>query len=323
MKKFFTKVLLTATIFLSASNFAHAETLQELQTKLNADAEKYFAREQVEEENVMSATWMQNSAEYRALCYQAYNAAKKSVDAALTTTYNKPLAIVLDIDETILDNSPSKIAHIGDGKKFVRQEWVDWCKAARATAMPGAVDCLKYIASKNVSIFYVTNRHLDTEFDGTVKNLQNLGFPSADREHLLCKTNTSDKQARFNEVLQKYEVILFMGDNAGDFPLGVYGKLTQERNSIIDQNKNNFGTKFIAFPNPIYGGWETALSQNYSNLSAESKMTVRKNALKVWRNEDDKIANVLKKTKTAKNTNQIILVADHNLSLWNKNSSGD
>jgi len=323
LKKFFGKVAVTAAILFSANSFCYAESLQELQTKLNADAEKYFERQQVAEENVMSAVWMQNSAEYRALCYQAYNAVKKSVDEALLTIHEKPLAIVLDIDETILDNSPSKVAHIGDGKKFVRQEWVDWCKAVKAEAMPGAVDCLKYVASKNVEIFYISNRHMDTEFDSSVKNLKNLDFPYVDRNHMLFKTNTSDKQARFDEVLQKYEVILFMGDSAGDFPLNAYNKLTAERNSIIDQNKNDFGKKFIALPNTVYGGWEEGLAKDYNHFSAGEKISARKNSIKKWNVDDNKIASLLKNSKTAKSTSQIILVADHYLSFWNKNSAGN
>ena len=179
---------------------------------------------------------------------------------------------------------------------------------------------MKYVASKNVEIFYVTNIKF---LDETVKHIGRLGFPFADGKHIFCKTTTGDKQPRFDEVTKNFDVAFYMGDNVGDFPLGVYGKLKQERNSIVDQNKNNFGTKFIAIPNPVYGGWESSLSQNYKKLSAESKISVRKNSLKGWGFTENKIAGLLKKSKTAKNTQQIILVEDHNLSLWDKNKSGD
>ena len=320
MKKFFGKVLLTAAIFLYANNFCHAETLQELQTKLNADAEKYFARQQLNDENVTAVAWMQNSAEYRALCYQAYNAGKKAVDDAIKVEHTKPLAIVLDLDETVLNTTAYNVMLTGSGKNYSEAEWDNWVKSGKSEPMPGALDFVKYVASKNVEIFYVTNIKF---LDETVKHINRLGFPFADSKHIFCKTTTGDKQPRFDEVTKNFDVAFYMGDNVGDFPLGVYGKLKQERNSIVDQNKNNFGTKFIAVPNPVYGGWESSLSQNYKKLSAESKGSVRKNSLKGWGFTENKIAGLLKKSKTAKNTQQIILVEDHNLSLWDKNKSGD
>ena len=109
-----------------------------------------------------------------------------------------------------------------------------------------------------------------------------------------------------------------MGDNVGDFPLETYGKLTAERNSIIDQNQNNFGTKFIAFPNPIYGAWEEGLAENYKKLSPQQKENVRLNSLSAWSSEQMKIENLLANSATAQKTDQIILVVDHTLSLWNK-----
>ena len=109
--------------------------------------------------------------------------------------------------------------------------------------MLGAVDFLQYVNSKGVEIFYFTNRDSDTAFEGTLRNLQKLGLPQADKNHLLCKTYTSYKQPRFNEVAKNYDVILYMGDNVGDFPLETYGKNISKRNAIIDSNQNNFGVK--------------------------------------------------------------------------------
>ncbi len=317
--KSFAKIFFAATIFFGANNFCHAETLQELQQKLNSEAEEYFARKQGAEENLMSIAWMQNSAEYRALCYQAYNAGKKSVDSALQEEHAKPLAIIVDLDETLLCTMPFDAMLVGSGKTLTSDEWNGWLKSGKSEAMPGAVDFTKYVASKNVEIFYVTNIKF---LDSTIKNLYHAGFPFAERGHILCKTDTGNKQPRFDEVAKNFDVILYMGDNAGDFPLETYEKNSAERNSIIDSNKNNFGAKFIALPNPVYGAWENALDENYKKLSVEEKISARQKSLRGWGITQNKISALLKNSKTAQNTNQIILVADHNLSLWNKNSEG-
>ena len=53
-----------------------------------------------------SMYWQKNAAEYHALCIQAYNLAKMKVDQAIATKSEKPLAIIADIDETVLNNLP-------------------------------------------------------------------------------------------------------------------------------------------------------------------------------------------------------------------------
>ncbi len=316
MKKKFLKTFALGLSFVFANNFCAAKTVQEL----NAESENYYAQEKIYNENIMSLAWMNTSAEYRALCYQAYNAVKTQVDTAVKnhTRKDKPLAIILDVDETILLNLPHHSAFVGTGKAYQRQNWVDWCNAAVASAMPGAVDCMQYVDSKGVEIFYVSNRHADTELEGTIKNFEKLGFPQADKNHFLFKTNTSNKQARFAAIAKKYDVILYMGDSIGDFPLETYDKLTAERNSVVDKNRNNFGTKFIAFPNPVYGAWEESLAANYKKLSANEKESARLNALTNWSSDKMKIENLLANSATAQKTDQIILVVDHTLSLWNK-----
>lgn len=314
-KKFF-KTLAFGLTFMFTNNFCAAENISESK----AASENYQAQKKLYDEMIMSLAWVNTAAEYRALCYQSYNAVKNQVDNAVKNRKRnaKPLAIVLDVDETILLNTPYLASYVGTGKSFDRKTFADWCNTAIAEAMPGAVDCLQYVNSKGVEIFYVTNRRLDTEFEGTLKTLENLDLPQVDRNHLLLKTDTSSKQARFDAVRKKYDVILYMGDNAGDFPLDTYGKLVAERNSIIDKNQNNFGTKFIVFPNPIYGAWENALAADYEKFTPQQKESARNNALASWNSESNEIKNLLANSATAQKTDQIILVVDHSLSLWNK-----
>ena len=320
MRKKFLKAVAFGISFIFANNFCAAETLAEQNARLDAESEKYYAQQKLNDEKILSLSWIQNSAEYRALCYQAYNAVKNQIDIAVKNRKkkDKPLAIVLDVDETILLNTPHRAYDVGKGAPYQRQEWIDWCNAGIASPMPGAIDCLQYVDSKGVEIFYVSNRHEDTEMEGTILNFQRLNLPYADREHLIFKTSTSDKQARFDSITKNFNVILYMGDNVGDFPLETFGKLTFDRNAIVDENQNNFGTKFIAFPNPVYGGWEDSLEENYKNLTPQEKESARLNSLAAWSSERMKITDLLANSATAQKTDQIILVVDHTLSLWNK-----
>ena len=320
MRKKFLKTLAFGLSFIFANNICTAETLEEQNRRLDADAENYYATQRIYNDNIKTLAWINNSAEYHALCYQAYNAVKAQVDNAVKNRKkkDKPLAIVLDVDDTVLSNLPHNTSFVGTGKPYSHQERAEWCNAAVAQAMPGAVDCMQYVDSKGVEIFYVSNRLSNKELESTIKNFEALGFPQADRKHMLFRTVTNDKQPRFDEIAKNYNVILYMGDNVGDFPLETYGKLMNERNSIIDENQNNFGTKFIAFPNPNYGDWEEALAENYFKLSPQQRDNVRLKSLVKWSSDKMKTEQLLANSATAQKTDQIILVVDHTLSLWNK-----
>jgi len=78
-------------------------------------------------------------------------------------------------------------------------------------------------------------------------------------------------------------VVLYLGDNANDLPLGTYGKAMKERNALIDANKDKFGTEFIALPNPYYGDWEPAVvPSGYWGLPPAGKSAARKSVFYTW-----------------------------------------
>jgi 5'-nucleotidase (lipoprotein e(P4) family) len=112
------------------------------------------------EQTVMALTWMEASAEYRELCYQAYNLADMIVDKAIAAEQpsDKPLAIICDLDETLIDNSAYDAGLIGTNNSYNPKTWVQWENAAQARAMPGAADFLNDMQAKHVEVFYVTNR---------------------------------------------------------------------------------------------------------------------------------------------------------------------
>ncbi len=239
-----------------------------------APAHYTSSAEQTAEAQTMALLWMRTAAEYRALCYQGYNAAMAEIDRALAdpTRSGKPLAIVLDCDETVVDNTPGLAATQLAGSGIYNTDWWnDWSARGEAFAMPGAVEFLQAVDAKGVAIFYVTNRTDSLTYEGTERNLTELGFPQATREHLLLATTTGNKQPRFDQVAADYDVILYMGDNAGDLPLGTYGKDRAERAAIIDEHSASFGTKYIVFPNPVYGAWVYAIAGNYFSLTPEER----------------------------------------------------
>ena len=214
------------------------------------------------ETETMGLLWMRTSAEYRALAYQGYNVAMNAVKMAVTdpSHQRKPLAIVLDADETVVDNTKLM------GESIVHQ--------GKSQAMPGAVEFLNEVHKQGVEIFYVSNRYAPVNLDVTIQNFKELGFPSVDKDHVLLFEKDSDKQPRFDMIAKKYYVIVYMGDNAGDFPIGTKGKTLAERNAIIDNHKEDFGTTFVVFPNPAYGSWVSALAKGYQNLSPEEQKQV-------------------------------------------------
>ena len=229
------------------------------------------------ETETMGLLWMRTSAEYRALAYQGYNVAMNLVKMAVTdpSHQRKPLAIVLDADETVVDNTKLMGESVASGNgRFDAPWWRQAVHQGKSQAMPGAVEFLNEVHKQGVEIFYVSNRYAPVNYDATVQNFKELGFPSVDKDHVLLFEKDSDKQPRFDAIAKKYYVVLYMGDNAGDFPIGTKGKTLAERNGIIDAHKEDFGTTFVVFPNPAYGSWVSALAKGYQNLSPEEQKQV-------------------------------------------------
>ncbi len=199
--------------------------------------------------------WQQRSGEYRALSFQAYNYARLSLDQRLKDEKGGKLnCVVVDIDETVLDNSRFQASEVKKGISFDPLDWAKWTTLGIADTVPGALSFLKYAAGKNVETFYISNRML-AEQDGTLKNLKSMGFPFADVAHLILKSTTSDKEPRRQQLSEKYNILLLCGDNLGDFSNVFYreGKNTKEQ---VDQAQALFGARFIVLPNPMYGDWE-------------------------------------------------------------------
>lgn len=225
-----------------------------------------------------STLWVQNAAEFRALSYQAFNSARLYLDRALLTKRNrKRPAIVLDIDETVLDNSPYQAMNILKNRTFDRKYWDEWIKLAQAKAIPGAIDFLNYSHKKGVEVIYVSNRKIKG-LDATYKNLLNLGFP-VKRQNIFLRTTTSNKEERRQNILKNYDILILAGDSLADFSEVFHSKGTNDRNILVDKMRDDFGKKFIVLPNPMYGDWEGAMYNYEFSLDEDKKAKLRKGHL--------------------------------------------
>lgn len=225
--------------------------------------------------------WQQTSGEFRALSYQAYALARMMLDRDLRTRTRRPRAVVVDVDETVLDNSPHQAALIRDGESFSPARWTEWCNRAEAEAVPGAVEFLRYAASRRVRVFYITNRR-EAERDCTIRNLVRRGFPDASNETVLIRTEATggSKESRRQQIAARYHIALLVGDNLNDFTNVFERKSVEDRRMEVDRLHAEFGTRFIVIPNTMYGDWESAIYGYDSRLTEAERAARRRNSLR-------------------------------------------
>ena len=218
--------------------------------------------------------WVQTSEEWRAVCVQSFRLATHLLDQALRDKKwtaaveqqdkyrNLPPAVVLDIDETVLDNSPSQAREVRRGGAFEATPWAQWVSESAANAIPGAVEFCRYAASRKVAIFMVSNRDAPME-TATRLNLTKLGFPNNDfPDSVLLRGEkpewTSDKGTRRAWIASTHRILLLIGDDLGDFLSGVRTTV-ENRRALTDAHADKWGRRWIMIPNPSYGSWEDAV----------------------------------------------------------------
>ncbi len=244
-----------------------------------------------------SVLWTQTAAERRALSTQIYRQAKPMLDAALedpdwTASLEQgegaselPPAIVLDVDETVLDNSDFQAQLIIDNIKFRRPHWQEWCRKEKAPPIPGALEFTKYAAQRGVTVMYLTNRRHEVE-EATRNNLEKFGFPlKVDEDTLYTRGekeewDISDKSSRRTDIATRYRVLLLFGDDLNDFVSGTRRSLA-ERDAVVAEYDEYWGSKWFVLPNPEYGGWQGALSGFNYDLSPAEHLQVKLDALRL------------------------------------------
>ncbi|MEO7674483.1 MAG: 5'-nucleotidase, lipoprotein e(P4) family [Pyrinomonadaceae bacterium] len=237
---------------------------------------------------VAAVLYQQKAAEYRALAYQAFNLARLRLDADFERKNLRKLpkaerkmtrAIVVDIDETVLDNSPAQAYGVKNGVAFNVKDWYAWGEMRKARAVPGSVEFLNYAVSKGVKIFYISNRD-EVQKEVTIENLKKVGFNDISGENVLLRAKESGKDARRATVAAKYRVVLLAGDNLDDFTSSFERKSVADRFTETDKAKDQWGKKFIVLPNAMYGTWENAIYE-YGRLTEVQKAEKRAAALEM------------------------------------------
>ncbi len=244
------------------------------------------------EYQVAAVLYMQKAGEYRALAYQAFNLAQMQLDADFDKKNLKKLAkaerrraraVVVDIDETVLDNSPQQAYSIKNRLPFDLKTWYAWGEKREAKAIPGAVDFLNYANKKGVKVFYVSNRD-EVQKQATIDNLKAVGFPDATAETVMLRQKDSSKEARRQAVSANYRIVILMGDNLDDLSNVFEKKSVADRFGEVDKAREMFGEKFIVLPNAMYGTWENAI-YDYGRLNEAQKAEKRNSSLEAfWTN---------------------------------------
>src|SRR6266849_5238634 len=228
--------------------------------------------------------WQQSSGERRALSYQAFALARMMLDRDLRMNrrHGKPRAVIVDLDETILDNSLNEGMQVKNHVNFNQKDWTAWVNRAEATAVPGSVEFLNYAAARDVKVFYITNRN-DIQKAGTATNLKKLGFPNVNDQTLLVQADpkNSSKEPLRQSVGAKYRIVLLMGDDLNDFSdVFENSKTVDARVAAADRYQAEFGKRFIVLPNPMYGNWESAIYGYNFKLTEAEKAEKRTSLLK-------------------------------------------
>lgn len=250
------------------------------------------------DDRLNATLWMQQAVEYKATTDAIYALAADRLDEALadkswTATpdaqqagYEKlPPAIILDADETVLDNSPYQAWMAKTGAGYSRETWTAWANAGEAGAVSGAIEFTKAAAAKGVKVFYVTNRTADTEA-GTARNLEALGFPMGGNVDTVLTRGeyadwTSAKGTRRAFVAKDYRVLLLLGDNFGDFT-DDYDGSPADRQGVYEANAAHWGRDWLMLPNPAYGSWESSAFGGDYSLSPEAQRELKIDQLTGW-----------------------------------------
>lgn len=276
-------LLATAALLLAACQTTRPTTgpsvasLQERLDSLETRADSLSRAAYLRNPLLNSTLWTQTSVEYAGTARQAYALAEVMMGRALTDSTwtasleqaetgsdayrDKPPAVVLDVDETVLDNSPYQARLVLDDEAYNPQSWKAWVREEKAGAVPGALHFTQTAAQNGVQVIYLTNRDGDVEAS-TRDNLEALGFPIDDAPDAVLtqgeKKGWESKTARRGWVAERYRILLLIGDNFGDFASEVDTSLAARRQKSQSFRKY-WGTRWIVLPNPQYGSWEGAL----------------------------------------------------------------
>lgn len=239
-----------------------------------------------------AALWAQSSAEYQAAALQTFRLASLRLEQALkdpqwtaaleqdaTNMAGLPPALIVDVDETILDNSPFQARLITERLTYGPATWNPWVEKAEAEALQGAKDFLHLADRLGVTIFYVTNRGADQE-PATRRNLEMENMPiDGSRDVVLMSGEngwTSDKTTRRRAIAESHRILLLLGDDLNDFVSGAKASAPGPRRKLAEEHQAMWGTKWFLFANPSYGSWEASLYHRNFALPEHEKLELKR-----------------------------------------------
>ena len=250
-------------------------------------------------DNLNAVLWMQRAAEYRATCETVYHAAADRLDTALKDSRwdaivpgeranpasGLPPAVVLDVDETVLDNSPYQARLVRSDDTYDEATWDAWVREEKAQPLPGVLDFAKAATARGITLIYISNRaeHLGP---ATLSNLRKAGLPVKDDSVFLglgtfvegCEQEGSEKLCRRQLAARKYRVLMQFGDQLGDFTQ-IIANTPAARDALEAQYRGWFGQRWWALPNPSYGSWEPALFNNDFAQPRDARRAAKRAAL--------------------------------------------
>ena len=247
---------------------------------------------------LLATLWTQRSVEYKANALTVFALARLRLDEALAdknwtaapaeqkADYQAlPPAVVLDVDETLLDNSRYQVWMLKNDQTFSTKSWNQFCAAQISTAIPGAVEFTKYAESKGVKVFYITNRGVETEKD-TRENMARLGFPMGGNVDTFLMQGEkpewgSAKGTRRAVVTRDYRVLLNIGDNFGDFD-DRYRTSESERAKAFESDMAYWGRQWLMIANPTYGSFDTATYGHDFKKPREEQRKAKWDVLETW-----------------------------------------
>jgi len=247
---------------------------------------------------LLATLWTQRAVEYKANALTVFALARLRLDEALgdkgwtaapaeqTGDFaNLPPAVIIDVDETLLDNSRYQVWMMRANQSFSTKTWNQFCAAQVSTAIPGAVEFTKYADSKGVKIFYVTNRGAETEKD-TRENMHKLGFPMGGNVDTFLMQGekpdwTGAKGTRRATITKDYRVLLNIGDNFGDFD-DRYRTSEADRVKAFEAGMPYWGKQWLMLPNPTYGSFDTAPFGHDFKKSRDEQRKAKWDVLESW-----------------------------------------
>ncbi|MET0330484.1 MAG: HAD family acid phosphatase [Dyella sp.] len=253
------------------------------------------------DDNLNAVLWSQRAIEHDLVYQQIYRDAQDRLLAALKDKRWDALAkgdrlapvaglkpaVVLDIDETVLDNAPYQARLIARGGEYDEADWAAWCRQAAARALPGAVAFTQFAARHGVAVIYISNRASALD-QVTLENLRKVGLPVAGPNALLglgspiagcTQGGGSDKSCRRQWVSRTYRVLMQFGDQLADF-VAVPSNTDAGREQAIAPYREWIGERWFVLPNPTYGAWESALFDNQPGLSRPQRRQLKLQSLR-------------------------------------------